>query len=213
MWNPPCVRRALYKFMDHKMKKTIFILITLLSMSACSTFDRMFPETRNEYQRAQSMPNLEIPPDLTANAITRVSSIPGEDRSSDQNAATPAVESRPAQLQMINNKSIVSIPEEYTLAWTRIEQTLQGAGMVIDARDEQKGTFNVTWMDEAAESRSWFNFWSDDEENYVISLTGVGDKTELVILDEDGEWKPTERSDQLLSTIMSQYNMSNSQPR
>ncbi len=83
---------------------------------------------------------------------------------------------------------------------------------MIDAKDEQKGTFNVTYKDETADN-SWFNFWSDDEESYVISLTGVGDKTELVVLDEEGEWKPTEQSNRIMSTIMTQYNISNSQPR
>jgi len=198
--------------MDQKMKKTIFILIALLSLSACTTFDRMFPETRSEYQRAETMPNLEIPPDLTAGAISNAMAIPGEGSTVSMTTDAAATPQRLARMEVINSKNLLSIPEEFTVAWTRLEQTLQGAGIVIDSKDEQKGTFNVTYKDEAAES-SWFNFWSDDEESYVISLTGVGDKTELVILDEDGEWKPTEQSDRIMSTIMTQYNISNSQPR
>lgn len=193
------------------MKKTIFILIALLSLSACTTFDRMFPETRNEYRQAETLPNLEIPPDLTAGAISNSMAIPGEGSavSMSTDGGTPQ---RLARMDVINSKNLLSIPEEFTIAWTRLEQTLQGAGMVIDAKDEQKGTFNVTYKDETSDS-SWFNFWSDDEESYVISLTGVGDKTELVVLDEDGEWNPTEQSDRIMSTIMTQYNISNSQPR
>jgi len=197
--------------MDQKMKKTIFILIALLPLSACTTFDRMFPETRNEYRQAETLPNLEIPPDLTAGAINNTMAIPGEGSVS-LSADAAATPQRLARMEVINSKNLLSIPEEFTVAWTRLEQTLQGAGIVIDAKDEQKGTFNVTYKDETADN-SWFNFWSDDEESYVISLTGVGDKTELVVLDEEGEWKPTEQSNRIMSTIMTQYNISNSQPR
>ncbi len=193
------------------MIKTIFILLALLSVSACSTMGRLFPETKDEYQRAQTLPDLEIPPDLTAGAINNSMAIPGEGAVTSQTNVvneTSVVPQEKAQIQVINNKSLLSIPDEYTIAWTQVERTLLGAGMAIDAKDQNKGIFNVTYTDETKD-RSLFSILSGKRsDSYVITLTGVGDKTELVVLDEDGEWVQSEVTDRLLSTIMTQYNIS-----
>ena len=182
------------------MKKTILILLALLSLTACSTFNRTFPDNSDVYKQAETLPDLEIPPDLTKDAITNMMAIPGEGAAA--NTAAP----KQAVMQVINGKSIVTLPEEFTVAWAQIEQTLLGSGMEIDGQDQQKGTFDVSYTDETKGS-SWFSFLGSNKDSYVISLTGVGDKTELVVLDEDGEWKPTEESDRILSTLMTQYNI------
>lgn len=193
------------------MEKLILLLIAVFSLSACSTFDRVFPSTKDEYKQAETMPDLEIPPDLTKGAINDVMAIPGQGGNVAASSATPepAAPPRPAEIQVNNGKSIVAIPDDLTIAWTRIEQTLTGSGLTVDTQDQAKGTFNVTYTDE---SRSWFQSLLHGNQNeYVISLTGSGDKTELVVLDEKGEWNPTEESDRILSTIMTQYNISYAQ--
>lgn len=208
------------------MKKIIIILLALLSVSACTAMGRMFPETKDEYQRAQTLPDLEIPPDLTAGTINNSMAIPGEGTVTTQPATTVVVpqemprnvQPQPvpqnagtqemAQIQVVNNsKSLLSIPDEYTIAWVEVERTLPGAGLVIDAKDPSKGTFNVTSTEKWG-SRSLFSMLSGKGNSYVITLTGVGDKTELVVLDEEGEWVESEESDRLLSSIQTQYNIS-----
>ncbi len=185
------------------MKKTILILLALMSLTACSTFNRSFPDNSDSYKQAETLPDLEIPPDLTKDAMSNMMNIPGEGAVANANAPAP----KQAVMQVINGKSIVTLPEEFTIAWSQVEQTLLGSGMEIDGQDQQKGTFDVTYQDETKGS-SWFSFLGSNKDSYVISLTGVGDKTELVVLDEDGEWKPTEESDRILSTLMTQYNIS-----
>jgi len=189
--------------MDYEMKKTILILLALMSLTACSTFNRSFPDNSDVYKQAESLPDLEIPPDLTRDAMSNMMNIPGEGAVANPNAPAP----KQAVMQVINGKSIVTVPEEFTIAWSQVEQTLLGSGMEIDGQDQQKGTFDVTYTDETKGS-SWFSFMGSNKDSYVISLTGVGDKTELVVLDEDGEWKPTAESDRILSMLMTQYNIS-----
>lgn len=200
------------------MKKTIVLLLALLSLSACSTFDRVFPSTRDEYKRAEALPDLEIPPDLTRDAINNSMAIPATAPAAPTAAGTAAAPAAPAavaapkqaQTQVINGKNIVAIPEEFTIAWGQIEQTLNGSGLIVNSQDQAKGTFNVTYTDESA---SWFqSLLHGNQNDYVISLTGVGDKTELVVLDEKGEWKPSEESDLILSNIMTQYNVARARP-
>ena len=185
------------------MKKTILILLALMSLTACSTFNRSFPDNSDVYKQAETLPDLEIPPDLTKDAMSNMMNIPGEGAVANTNGPAP----KQAVMQVINGKSIVTLPEEFTVAWSQMEQTLLGSGMELDGQDQQKGTFDVTYKDETKGS-SWFSFLGSNKDSYVISLTGVGDKTELVVLDEDGEWKPTAESDRILSTLMTQYNIS-----
>ena len=43
-------------------------------------------------------------------------------------------------------------------------------------------------------------------EQYVLSLTSVGDNTEMVILDEDGEWDSSVGAGHILSLLEEQFN-------
>ncbi len=189
------------------MKKIILILFALFSLSACSTFNSLFPDTRTSYKQAQAMPDLEIPPDLTAGtSISDMMAIPGEGKTvSTQTANTPLP--KQAQIQTVNDKILLSVPLEFSQAWLQIKQTLTGvAGMTIGAEDQNKGTFEVIYED-PSQGDGWFSFLTNKKTSYVISVTGVGDKSELVILNSKGEWKVTDESDQLLNTIMTQYNV------
>jgi len=193
--------------MDNKMKKIILILLALFSLSACSTFSNLFPDTRTSYKQAQAMPDLEIPPDLTAGtSISDMMAIPGQGKAV-STQTTNAPQPKQAQIQTVNDKILLSIPQEFSQAWVQVKQTLTGvAGMTVGAEDQNKGTFDVTYED-PSQGDGWFSFLTNKKSSHVISLTGVGDKSELVILNSKGEWKVTDESDQLLTTIMTQFNV------
>jgi uncharacterized lipoprotein len=152
---------------------------------------------------------------MTAGAINDRMAIPGEQNRPPTPAGDAQAQARLAEIQTINNdKSLLSIPEEFTVAWTEVEKTLQGSGLSIDQKDPNKGIFRVTYDPAAGEKKGWLSslaFWKDDRASYLISLTGVGNKTELVILSPDGEWESTVEADTLLSTLMTQYNLSRTQ--
>jgi uncharacterized lipoprotein len=115
-----------------------------------------------------------------------------------------------AEIQTINNnKSLLTIPEEFTVAWVEVEKTLLSSGVVIDERDQAKGIFRITYTP-GEENEGWLSglaFWGKDSSTYMISLTGVGDKTELVVLNPEGEWESSVETEGLLSTLMTQYNL------
>ena len=108
----------------------------------------------------------------------------------------------------------LSIPEEFTGAWRRTETALEQGGFIIGERDSAKGFYRITYFDEAAQQeKGWFSklaFWKDDAaaqgKNYGISLTGVGEKTELIVLNEDGDWETNQDAGRILGIIQNQYN-------
>jgi uncharacterized lipoprotein len=97
------------------------------------------------------------------------------------------------------------------VAWVEVDKTLQSSGLIINERDQTRGIFNVTYTPAEAEAKqgwsSGLTFWENDSASYLISLTGVGNKTELVVLNPDGEWESSVEADGLLSTLMAQYNL------
>lgn len=134
--------------------------------------------------------------------------------------ATPvptATNIRPrAEIQELgDDKVYLSIPDEFARAWELTEEAILRAGMFIESDDQSKGLYYVLYYDTQAEEESLLSklkFWGDDEEEgkpYQISLTGVGDKTELVVLDDKGDWLAREDASRILTFIQSQYNSAN----
>jgi uncharacterized lipoprotein len=214
--------------MEGKMKVLLITLIALL-LTACSTFDRVFPDRSREYERAQSMPDLEIPPDLVASGMNESMSIPGEANRVTPVQTTsqaPVAASSPAQVRQAtietinNNKPLLSLPEEFSTAWVEVDNILQSAEIEINEQDRDTGIFKVSYSidGQGSKQRGLFTMirtldfsTSGDTKDYQISLTGIGNKTELVVLDMDGEWLSDETSNSLLTTIRDHYNLSRGQ--
>lgn len=113
-------------------------------------------------------------------------------------------------LDLGEDKVYLSLPDEFTKAWERTEAALLSAGMQIEHDDRAKGLYFVLYNPEG-EKKSLFSklkFWGDNStgELYQISLTGVGDKTEMVVLDNKGDWLPKEDASRILTYIQTNYN-------
>ena len=121
-----------------------------------------------------------------------------------------------AELQNLGeNKVYLSLPEEFNRAWGLTESAILDAGMFIDNKDRTKGLYYVTYSGQEGEQKktgllSKLKFWGKKQETraYQISLTGVGDKTELVVLNEKGEWVSQQEATLILTLLQGQYNSS-----
>ena len=112
-----------------------------------------------------------------------------------------------------DDKDYLAIPEEFTRAWRHTEIALQQAGLPIVSKDQGKGIYHVTYFDASGDGKKgWLSklkFWGDDAPDgvaYQVSLTGVGDKTELVILNEEGEWATNNDALQIMAIIQNHLN-------
>ncbi|MBM2829731.1 MAG: nlpB [Gammaproteobacteria bacterium] len=115
-------------------------------------------------------------------------------------------------LSLGDNKVYLSLPEEFTQAWSLTEDALLKAGFFIENQDRSKGLYHVLFYENTEEKKgllSKLKFWKDDESEgreFQINLTGVGDKTELVVLDEKGEWAASQDATKILTLLQAQYN-------
>jgi len=64
--------------MGKNMKLIVITLLMIGLVTGCSTFNRVFPDRSKDYQQAETLPDLEIPPDLTGGASSESMTIPGE---------------------------------------------------------------------------------------------------------------------------------------
>lgn len=130
--------------------------------------------------------------------------------SSTSTASTPAKKAE--MLSLGDNKVYLSLPEEFTQAWSLTEDALLKAGFFIENQDRSKGLYHVLFYENTEEKKgllSKLKFWKDDESEgreFQINLTGVGDKTELVVLDEKGEWAESQDATKILTLLQAQYN-------
>lgn len=122
-----------------------------------------------------------------------------------------------AELQNLGeDKVLLALPEDFNHAWTLTESAILNAGMFINNKDRSKGLYYVVYSGaelEGGEKKGFFSrlkFWGKDKSvegtAYQISLTGVGNKTELVVLNAEGDWAEQEEAARILTLLQGQYN-------
>lgn len=117
-----------------------------------------------------------------------------------------------AMAEMVNSgdgKYLLSYPGGFAEAWTRTGEALSAAELKVTGSNKDKGTYTINVENPEGEKKgvlSRLAFWRSGSKEMQVSLTGVGEKTEIVVLDDDGEWDDSEQATQLLSEIRNQLN-------
>ena len=172
---------------------TIITLVLLIALTGCSKIglDKVVQDKRTTYQKSKSLPELEIPPDLTSDTINDSMEIPGEEKSS---TFSEYQQQKNITLQKQND----SLPpqDEYTVEiagsassiWTNIEQFLKTEGYSPDLADTELGVMETNWK-------------TEDNSRHKIKLflepSGSPNQSLLIVSAEkqrkqDGDWQPND---------------------
>ena len=104
-----------------------------------------------------------------------------------------------------SGKIYISLQEEFSDAWSSTDSALAAAGVEVVGGDKSRGVFNIKMPNaEGAKKEGVFSklkFWGDKKSTYQLSLTGVGAKTELVLLNQEGKWETSEEGANLLRGV------------
>ena len=112
-------------------------------------------------------------------------------------------------------ESYLEVTENFSLVWNNTKQVLEQAGYFLEASDQEKGIYSFRYIksEEEEEEKSLFSrlkFWGDDEDEegilYQLSLTSINNKTEIVVLNENGELQTEGDAINILTTIKNLYN-------
>jgi uncharacterized lipoprotein len=95
--------------LEEVMKKTAVILLVAVLINGCSTVARMFPDNSTDYQQAEALPELEIPPDLSGGGINNEMYILDED---DRSYSAQPIEELPPELPGIPSVNAEEVDED-----------------------------------------------------------------------------------------------------
>ena len=121
-----------------------------------------------------------------------------------------------AEIVSVNDdKQYLSIPEEFTSAWGKMDDLIANSGMTIEEKDQTRGIYKVLFIQPVNKEKKKgllkkLKFWGDDEPEaalYQLSLTGVGNKTELVVLNKKGDWVTGSEAASILNNLELEYNL------
>ncbi len=112
-----------------------------------------------------------------------------------------------------DGKSYLVIPQEFTRGWREARMIVERAKYVIEGSDQAKGVYDFRIFKSESEKEgkgflSKLKFWGDDDDGtpYQLSLTGVGDKTEIIVTNKDGNWETSEEAKTILEVLKDNYN-------
>ncbi len=109
----------------------------------------------------------------------------------------------------------LSVPQDFAVVWTRLEGAISGAGLKVLEADRGRGRFiiEVPPEDRVASERGLMSrlaFWrgneGEDTGEREISVTGVGAKTEVVVLDGGGKWDTSPAASRILTDLLTRLN-------
>ncbi len=99
----------------------------------------------------------------------------------------------------------LTVENNYSASWKLTERAIRRSGMAIRQADKARGVFVINMSENNLQESNLINkvkFWGGEKSSqFQISLTGIGDKTEIVVLDREGKWLTNQRSERLLDRL------------
>ncbi len=145
--------------------RSLVAVCLVTSLGACSLLKSSFPDKRVEYQKAESLPTLEIPPDLATPATDEEMVIPGAGgrratptRYSDY-AVTPAAE-RPGvgvlppqedlKVMREGDKRWLVVRGDADQVWRKTRDFWLDQGFLLKLEDPKAGVMETDWLENRA---------------------------------------------------------------
>ena len=135
------------------------------------------------------------------------------ERTSPAPAAMTRAQLGPQRAELISaggGKVYLTLAEDFAAAWKSTALALNRAGIEVEQGDRDRGLYFIRMPNAGAEQNkgvwSKLKFWGGDSTQFQLSLTGVGDKTEVVVLNREGKWETGAVAGQLLSRLNQELN-------
>ena len=187
-------------------KSCLTLLVALAALGGCtkltSKLDAVIPDNRTEYRKSRSMPDLEVPPGLTTDAIRDRMAIPegGDEATFSTYQERIAKRKRDQELERSANDAIKVLEDEHILAvtgapkqvWPQLQAFMAESSYELELDDEELGVIETVWdEDPEALTRDKFKIFAEAGQEAGTTLLYVSQKAEA--LGGEGEWVPRDR--------------------
>jgi len=199
------------------MRFNLKILLLLIAAPAllggCSKYlpklDEVLPDQRTAYRKSETLPDLEVPPDLTTDPIQDRMAIPegGEvatyssyqERVAERRKEQEVEQAGQAALQKLEDEYLLTVEGAPGLVWPKLRQFWQDRGYGLELDDAELGVMETAWREDSEELvRDKFKVFSEQGESPTTTLlyvSHVGEK--LVPRGEKLVWVARERDNEL----------------
>ncbi|MGD9600456.1 MAG: outer membrane protein assembly factor BamC [Gammaproteobacteria bacterium] len=167
--------------------------------------DEVLPDNRVEYRKSKTLPDLEVPPDLTTDAIRDRMAIPegGDNATYSTYQERVADRKRQEELERTANEAVRVLDNEHVIAvsgatqqiWPQLVELMTGLGYELELNDEELGIIETIWIENEEElHREKFKIFVEPGEEAATSVLYVSNRAEELV-QQDGEmvWKPKDR--------------------
>lgn len=186
------------------------VLLLLPLLTGCGALSGLLSHDPQEqqYKNAESLPPLEVPPDLTGAGGSSALVVPGVDDggaahgadNADGSGAAPPPEQlagdaggQPATARIEQGPEgapRLVVPEDFSRAWRSVGKAIEAAEMKVDDRDRSRGLYFVDYSHSKPRGRvaRTLMFWSGDEttakDRFLVLLQSAGEQTNVLVFDE-----------------------------
>jgi uncharacterized lipoprotein len=192
--------------------RALFVLLALPLLGGCGMVSGLLGHDPQEqqYGKAESLPPIEVPPDLTGAGGSSALVVPGvDDGSAPGHAATQDGGSGPSappeQLagdaggqqpavahveRGVDGAPRLVVPEDFSRAWRSVGKAIEAADMRVDDRDRSRGLYFVDYKHTKPRGRlaRTLMFWGGDEttakDRFLVLLQSAGEQTNVLVFNE-----------------------------
>ncbi len=193
-------------------RSLLLIIISAISIGGCSkvlkSLDHVRTDTKNQYEKAETMPDLEIPPGLSTEAIRDRMVIPegGEsakfstyqDRRAEVDVSSEAEDTSEVVIgasQLLENEHALSINHSIVDAWPVLQNFVQSQGYQLELNDVDLGIVETAWKEDSRIARNKFKiFAEEDNDSRKFTLYISIENQELLASGEGVAWQRVARS-------------------
>ena len=159
------------------MSRTALVCVVLATvLGGCSKLlpklDEVIPDTRKNYQKAQSLPDLEVPPDLSSEAIRDRMAIPEggktakystfQERRAERQKVAEVEKSQTSAIRVLENEHVLAIEGAPVQVWPKLRDFWQGQGYKLELDDIDLGVIETAWSEDKGKlSRDKFKIFAE----------------------------------------------------
>jgi len=140
------------------MFRHLLLTTLILALAGCQyvpKLDEVLPDSRSEYRRSTTLPDLEVPPDLSTESIQDKMAIPeeGASYSTYQERVTARRKEREAAgspegaVQALTGERVIVVPGDTGTVWDRLHLFWEERGFALNLDDSEYGVQETHWKE------------------------------------------------------------------
>lgn len=195
---------------SERSPRVLLLALAVPMLGGCGVFSGVLGHDPQEqqYAKAQSLPPLEVPPDLAGVGGSSALVVPGVDDGSAPAAAGEQAGGAAPPAELLAGDGAAAkpvgpriehgadgaprlvVPLDFGRAWRTVGKAIEAAEMNVDDRDRLRGLYFVDYRHSKPRGRlaRTLMFWAGNEttakDRFLVLLQSEGDHTNVLVFDE-----------------------------